>query len=67
MLEDLILNDADRNKLDGIVSEMISNGESDEYIQGVVDDFKSKYSKKKRFYGIRLCFGRHTYSLGFVV
>ena len=47
MPEDLILNDADRNKLDGIVSEMISNGESDEYIQGVVDDFKSKYSKKK--------------------
>ena len=49
MSEDLILSSEDRNKLDGIVSEMISNGESDEYIQGVVNDFKGKYSKKKDF------------------
>ena len=47
MPEDLILSPEDRTRLDGIVSEMISNGESDDFIQNVVNDYKSKYSKKK--------------------
>ena len=37
------LKEQDRAKLDGIVNEMIANGETDEDIQFVVDDFKSKY------------------------
>lgn len=32
-----------RSKLDSIVAQMEANGESPEYIQGVVDDFKGKY------------------------
>lgn len=32
-----------RSKLDGIVEQMQNNKESDEYIQNVVNDFKSKY------------------------
>ena len=32
-----------RTKLDGIVQQMVSNGESDATIQFVVDDFKKKY------------------------
>lgn len=47
MPEDLILSPEDRTRLDGIVSEMISNGESDDFIQNVVNDYKSKYAKKK--------------------
>lgn len=47
MSEDLILSPEDRTRLDGIVSEMINNGESDEFIQNVVNDYKSKYAKKK--------------------
>ena len=38
------LNDQDRTRLDGIVSQMHANGESDENIQAVVNDFKTKYS-----------------------
>ncbi len=39
-----ILKDADRVKLDGIVQQMIKNGESDKNIQTVVSDFKNKYA-----------------------
>jgi len=41
------LNDTDRQKLDGIVHQMISNKESDDAIQSVVNDFKEKYGEKK--------------------
>lgn len=37
------LSDVNRAKLDGIVAQMQSNHESDSYIQGVVNDFKTKY------------------------
>lgn len=37
------LSEDSRSKLDGIVAKMQSNGESDQYIQGVVNDFKGKY------------------------
>ena len=40
------LTEEQRAKLDGIVNEMVTNGESDEDIQFVVDDFKSKYEGK---------------------
>lgn len=33
-----------RAKLDGIVSQMVAAGETDDFIQSVVDDFKTKYS-----------------------
>jgi hypothetical protein len=39
------LNEQDRLKLDGIVSQMESNGEKPENIQFVVNDFKSKYER----------------------
>lgn len=39
----LILSEEHRAKLDNIVSQMQSNGESDNDIQFVVDDFKTKY------------------------
>lgn len=39
------LNEQDRLKLDGIVSQMESNGEKPEDIQFVVNDFKSKYER----------------------
>lgn len=35
---------AQRGQLDGIVQKMQANGETDAYIQGVVNDFKVKYS-----------------------
>ena len=38
-----MLNEEYRNKLDGIVSKMETNGEKPEAIQFVVNDFKSKY------------------------
>lgn len=44
----IVLKDEDRQKLDGIVSQMTSNKESDETIQLLVDDFKSKYGIKKK-------------------
>jgi hypothetical protein len=40
---DVILDEQNRSKLDGIVSQMQANNESDEDIQFVVNDFKSKY------------------------
>lgn len=42
------LSDQDRAKLDGIVQKMIENKESESDIQFVVDDFKNKYSVKKK-------------------
>jgi hypothetical protein len=48
MEDELILSDKDRSKLDGIVSSMIANKESDANIQFVVNDFKQKYSVKKK-------------------
>jgi hypothetical protein len=45
--DELILSDEHRSKLDGIVSDMTKNKESDTDISSVVDDFKSKYGKKK--------------------
>jgi len=47
MADDLILNETDRQKLDGIVQQMIANKENDADIQFVVNDFKSKYGQKK--------------------
>jgi len=41
------LNEESRSKLDGIVSKMQENGESEDNIRFVVDDFKAKYSEKK--------------------
>ena len=48
MEDELILSEKDRSKLDGIVSNMIANKESDADIQFVVNDFKQKYSVKKK-------------------
>lgn len=39
----LTLDDSSRSRLDGIVQQMQQNKESDQNIQAVVDDFKSKY------------------------
>ncbi len=41
-----MLREQDRQKLDGIVSQMEANGEAPEDIQFVVNDFKSKYDTK---------------------
>ena len=51
-MEDLILLEEDRARLDGIVQEMIGNNESEDDIQFVVNDFKSKYGKKKEESGV---------------
>ena len=48
MEDELILNEEDRRKLDEIVFQMEQNNESEEDIQFVVDDFKSKYGLKKK-------------------
>lgn len=48
MEDELLLEEQDRAKLDGIVAEMESNGEKPEDIQFVVNDFKSKYGKAKQ-------------------
>lgn len=45
--DDLLLSDEHRVKLDGIVSDMTNNKEPDADISSVVEDFKSKYGKKK--------------------
>lgn len=51
MADDLILDEASRTKLDGIVQQMEANQEADADIQFVVSDFKQKYGvKKKRQY-----------------
>jgi hypothetical protein len=42
------LSEDNRSKLDGIVSQMVENGESDEAIKFVVSDFKGKYGLKKK-------------------
>lgn len=42
------LDEKNRSKLDGIVQQMIDNKEPEENIRFVVDDFKSKYSGKKK-------------------
>lgn len=44
----LILEEQDRQKLDGIVSKMKANNEPDDKIRFVVNDFKSKYGVKKK-------------------
>jgi hypothetical protein len=49
-MPDLILEDKDRSKLDGIVSQMVANKESDDAIHFVVNDFKNKYGKQKTNY-----------------
>lgn len=46
-MPDFILKEDSRKKLDGIVSQMIANKESDDNINFVVNDFKSKYGEKK--------------------
>lgn len=43
MATNLILSEENRQKLDGIVQQMVANNESDQNIQTVVDDFKTKY------------------------
>ena len=48
MEDELILSEQDRNKLDGVVSKMIANKEPEANIQFVVNDFKQKYSVKKK-------------------
>lgn len=47
MPDGIILKDQDRTKLDNIVSQMTANNESDEDIQLLVNDFKTKYGQKK--------------------
>lgn len=41
-----MLQEQDKQKLDGIVKQMLANKESDQNIQMVVDDFKQKYSRQ---------------------
>lgn len=41
-----MLNEQDKQKLDGIVKQMLAEKESDETIQMVVNDFKQKYSRQ---------------------
>ena len=48
MEDELILSEQDRGRLDDIVSKMVANKESDANIQFVVNDFKQKYSVKKK-------------------
>ncbi len=46
--EEKVLSEQNRAKLDGIVQQMVANKESDEDIQFVVNDFKTKYSEVKK-------------------
>lgn len=48
MEDELILSEKDRSRLDGIVSKMVANKESDADIQFVVGDFKKKYGTVKK-------------------
>jgi len=48
MEDEIILSEQDRSKLDGIVKKMVSNGEKDDAIQFVVNDFKKIYGVKKK-------------------
>ena len=60
MEDELILSEQDRGRLDDIVSKMVANKESDANIQFVVNDFKQKYSvKKKRTFRIHQGGGRY--------
>lgn len=43
----MALSEVRRQQLDGIVGKMIQNGESDDSVQFVVEDFKSKYGNEK--------------------
>src|SRR4051812_15238121 len=45
-MPDLTLEEKDRQKLDSIVGQMVSNKESDDAIQFVVSDFKNKYGRQ---------------------
>jgi hypothetical protein len=47
-IEEYMLKEEDRTKLDGIVSQMETNGEKPEDIQFVVNDFKSKYDQPEQ-------------------
>lgn len=47
-MPDGTLSEKDREKLDGIVQQMIANKESDDNINTVVADFKEKYGLKKK-------------------
>lgn len=42
-----MLSEQNRTKLDGIVSQMTANGETEETIRFVVEDFKSKYTEQQ--------------------
>lgn len=44
-----MLQEQDRQKLDSIVQQMVANNESDQNIQMVVGDFKTKYDKPRIF------------------
>lgn len=48
MPDPINLSEQNRTKLDGIVQQMIKNKESEDNIQFVVEDFKSKYGLKKK-------------------
>lgn len=48
VVKNIILNEPDRQKLDGIVKKMSENGESEDNIRLVVNDFKNKYGVKKK-------------------
>jgi len=41
-----MLNEQDRLKLDSVVAQMETNGEDENYIRSVVEDFKSKYDRQ---------------------
>lgn len=45
---DVILQDKDRSKLDGIVKQMVADKQPDDAIKAVVSDFKNKYGVKKK-------------------
>ncbi len=47
-IDDKVLDEPNRTKLDGIVQEMIKNKEPEENIKFVVGDFKDKYGVKKK-------------------
>jgi len=69
MEDELILSEQDRSKLDGVVSKMIANKEPEANIQFVVNDFKQKYSvkKKRTFRGIRFTLFGRTFCVGYIV
>lgn len=47
-----MLTEDKRTQLDGIVQQMVANKESDQNIQAVVDDFKTKYSTQTKGSGL---------------